>query len=599
MAEQHFEEEEFSGKWSGRTVLRILGLTKSRWPMLACFLFFIAVTSATESVFTYLIKQAVDGGIVTGNLHVFARYMYIYAGMTVILSVAVFVFIYCAGYLGELIAYDLRKKMFTHLQKLTFSYFDKTPLGWLMSRVTSDSNRIAELATFMLLDLVWAITNIVAGMVFMFIINWRMALWVIGILPILIIIALKFKKYIITEYRKVRSINSKITGSYNENITGVRVVKALVREEENLKSFGNLSQDMFRNSFRAAWLSALFLPIVQIISAVAISVIIYNGGIQARLGSMTVGGIQAFIGYITLMLWPVQDLARVYSEMQRSIASAERVFSLLDTKPDIIDSPDACELKSLNGSIIFDNVTFYYEKDNPVLRNFSLQVQPGETIALVGPTGGGKTTIVNLMCRFYEPKEGRILLQDTDYRNFTLSSIQSKLGVVLQTPHLFSGSVMENIRYGRLEASDEEVIEAAKAAHAHEFISSTKEGYGEDVGEGGSLLSVGQKQLISLARAVLARPDIIIMDEATSSIDTVTEGLIQKGIDSLLRSSTSFVVAHRLSTIRNANRILVIEKGRIAESGSHEELITLKKHYYNLYTRQFRNEHAGAVKALS
>lgn len=599
MAEQQFAEEQFEGEWNGRTVLRIIGLARSRWKLLAGFLSTIALVSVGESVYTFLIKKAIDEGIAASDISVFGSYMLTYGGLVVIIAACVFAFIYCAGYLGEAITYDLRKRMFAHLQRLSFSYFDRTPIGWLMSRVTSDSSRIAELATWMLLDIAWAVTNITAGMIFMLIINWRLALCVIAIIPVLVIVAAKFKKYIITEFRSVRSINSKITGSYNENITGVRVVKALVREEENLKSFDGLTGDMFRASYRAAWLSSLFLPVVQIISAVGVSAIIWYGGYQALNGSMTIGGIQAFVGYITFMLWPVQDLARVYSEMQRSIASAERVFSLLDTQPEIVDKPEAREVETLNGGIRFENVTFGYGEDKPVLENFSLSVAPGETIALVGPTGGGKTTLVNLVCRFYEPTMGRILINGTDYREFTQGSIQSKLGVVLQTPHLFSGTISDNIRYGKLGASDNEVKAAARAACAHDFISKLPKGYDEEVGEGGSLLSVGQKQLISLARAILAKPDVIIMDEATSSIDTLTERLIQKGIEALLSGSTGFVVAHRLSTIQTADRILVIEDGRIVESGTHAELIAVKGHYHSLYTRQFRREHSRDVSALS
>jgi ATP-binding cassette subfamily B protein len=305
---------------------------------------------------------------------------------------------------------------------------------------------------------------------------------------------------------------------------------------------------------------------------------------------MTVGGIQAFVSYITLMMWPIQDLARVYAEMQHAIASAERVFALVDSEPDIVDRPGAVDPGSIQGDVEFDRVDFYYEEGKPVLQDFRLKVRRGETIALVGPTGGGKSTIVSLLCRFYEPKRGTIRIGGRDYTSLSLHALQSRLGIVLQTPHLFSGTVRQNIRYGRLQATDQEVEAAARLAGADEFIARLDKGYEAEVGEGGNMLSVGQKQLISLARAVLAQPEIFIMDEATSSVDTLTEAMIQKGMETLMSGRTSFVIAHRLSTIKRASRILVVEDGRIVESGTHAELLRLRGRYYNLYTRQFRRQ---------
>jgi ATP-binding cassette subfamily B protein len=303
---------------------------------------------------------------------------------------------------------------------------------------------------------------------------------------------------------------------------------------------------------------------------------------------MTVGGIMAFVSYVTFMLWPVQELARVYAEMQNAIASAERVFSLIDAEPEVTDQPGAVDPGTIRGDIEFRGVSFWYEADKPVLTNFDLEIKRGETIALVGPTGGGKSTIVNLICRFYEPKQGEIRIGGRDYQELTLHAIQSRLGIVLQTPHLFSGTIRENIRYGRLDASDEEIEDAARLAGAHDFVRTLEKGYDEEVGEGGGLLSVGQKQLVSLARAVLAQPEIFIMDEATSSVDTLTEDLIQRGMEALMEDRTSFVIAHRLSTIKRADRILVIEDGQIAEMGNHAELLQAGGHYYRLYTQQFR-----------
>ncbi len=588
--EFEFEEEEFTTQFNGRTLLRILGLTKPHWPWVVGFLLAIAAVSTLDSYFTFLSKRMIDEGILAGDREVLTRIVLTYGSLIVVQAAGALGFIYLAGVLGERIRYDLRKRLFEHLQDLSFSYFDRTPVGWIMSRVTSDTDRIAELVTWGLLDITWGTMNIATALYFMLVINWKLALLVLIVIPVIMVVAAQFKKKILVEYRRVRKINSKITAAYNENINGVRVVKALCREEENLREFGELSGEMYRASYRAAWLSALFLPVVQLVSAVAVGSIVWYGGLQAQVGGMTVGGIQAFVSYVTFMLWPIQEVARVYAEMQHAIASAERVFSLIDAVPDVTDRPEAIDPGTVRGDIEFDDVHFWYEKDNPVLTGFDLKVRRGETIALVGPTGGGKTTIVNLVCRFYEPKRGTICIGGRDYRELSLHAIQSRIGVVLQTPHLFSGTIRENIRYGKLDATDAEIEDAARLAGAHAFIRTLEKGYDEEVGEGGDLLSVGQKQLVSLARAILARPEIFIMDEATSSVDTLTEDLIQRGMEALMQDCTSFIIAHRLSTIKRADRIVVIEDGRIAEMGSHAELLRKRGHYYRLYTRQFRQK---------
>jgi ATP-binding cassette, subfamily B, bacterial len=585
-----FEEEDFSTQFNGRTVLRILAQARPHWYLMAGFLFFISAVSLNETYMTYLGKRIIDEGILANDQTALISILLLYAGLYIIQAIVVLGFIYTAGMLGEKIQYDLRRTMFERLQQLSFGYFDKTPVGWIMSRVTSDSVRIAELVSWGFMDITWGITRIITAFAFMAVINWRLALIVLLVIPLLIVVAVRFKKLILLEYRQVRKMNSKITGAYNEGITGVRVAKALVREDENLREFSQLTGSMYKAGFRAAWLSALFLPVVQIISAVAIGTIAWYGGWQISLGQMTIGGIQAFVTYITFMLWPIQELARVYAEMQQSIASAERVFSLIDAEPEVKDRPGALDPGSIAGDIVFEDVDFYYEEDKPVLERFNLHVKQGQTVALVGPTGAGKSTLVNLVARFYEPRRGRILINGRDYTQLQLRAIQSRLGIVLQTPHLFSGTIRENIRYGRLNATDDEIEEAARLAGAHDFILTLSHGYDEEVGEGGNLLSVGQKQLVSLARAILAEPEIFIMDEATSSVDTLTEALIQRGMETLMKRCTSFVIAHRLSTIRRADVILVIEKGGVSEMGTHSELIRARGHYYQLYTRQFRQE---------
>ncbi len=592
MSSYSFEEEDFQTSFNGGTLLRIIKQLKPHWRWVAAFVFSVGVVSFLNAYFTYLGKEIVDNGITQGDKSAVLNIILIYGGLLVVQSFFVFGFIYLTGALGHRVQYDMRKLMFDHLQELSLSYYNKTPVGWIMSRLTSDTDRIADLVTWGTLDITWAIINIFTSLVFMLSINWQVGMVVFAIVPVLVVIASWFQKRIMVQYRIARRANSRITGNYNENITGVRVVKALEREQRNLEEFGTLTDDMYSSSYRAAWLSALFLPAVQIVSALALGGIVYYGGLQFEVGTMTIGAIQAFVTYVTFMLWPVQDLARVFASMQYAIASAERTFSLIDAKPEVVDNPESYDPGSISGDIAFEDVLFYYddEVDKPVLSHFNLHVRRGETIALVGPTGAGKSTVVNLICRFFEPRGGRIMIGGHDYTEYTQHAIQSRIGIVLQTPHLFSGSIRDNIRYGKLDATDEEIEAAAKLAGAHDFIVTLEKGYDEQVGEGGNLLSVGQKQLISLARAVLAKPELFIMDEATSSVDTLTEALIQKGMETLMEGRTSFIIAHRLSTIRAADRILVIENGGISEQGSHADLIRARGHYYRLYTQQFRKQ---------
>ncbi len=590
MPEIELEEEEYTSQITFPVFKRILGLLTPHWRWLIGFLLAVALTSLLDSLFTYINKNMIDLGIMQRDTQALYRLAIRYGVLQALQAGFVFAFIYLAGVLGERVQYDLRKASFEHLQDLSLSYYAKNAVGRLMTRVTSDSARVADLMTWGLLDVVWALMNILTATFFMLIINWKLALIVFAMMPLLVYVAIQFRKKILLEFREARRMNSKITGAYNETITGVRVIKALNREEENLEEFKELTHGMFRASYRAAWLSALFLPTVQIVAAIVLAIIVWYGGLQSLSGALTVGGIHAFVSYVTFMLWPVQDLARVFSELQRAIASAERIFTLLDTEPEVKDLPNAFPAESLRGVVEFDHVDFYYEERNPVIQDLCLRVQPGEMVALVGATGGGKSTIVNLLCRFYEPRRGVIRIDGRDYREYTLESIYQRIGIVLQTPHLFSGTIRENIRYGRQAANEAEIEEAARLVGAHDFIVSLEKGYDTEVGEGGALLSTGQKQLLSLARAILGQPEIFIMDEATSSVDTLTEALIQRGMETLLKGRTSFVIAHRLSTIRRADRILIIEQGRITESGTHDELLRLRGHYYRLYTQQFRHE---------
>src|SRR5260221_2683532 len=494
------EEEEYTSQLTGAVFKRIVQLLKPHWKWVLGFLITIALTSSTDAYFTYLNKNIIDTGINMKDTAALMRIAKLYGSIIVFQAGTVFTFIYLAGIMGERVQYDLRKLLFNHLQDLSLSYYAQNAVGRLIARVTSDTGRVSDLLSWCVVDSTWAVMNIITSVTFMVIINWKLGLIVFTIIPVMVYIAVQFRKRILVEYRVSRRTNSKITGAFNENFQGVRVVKALLREDENTKEFQELTSKMYKASYRAAWLSALFLPTVQIIAALALGFIVGYGGTQIRLGIMAIGGIQAFVSYLRFMMGPIQDLARVYSEMQHSIASAERIFKLIDTPAEVHDRPDAIAAQTLMGEIEFDHVNFYYEDRKPVLQDFSLKVKPGEMIALVGPTGGGKSTIVNLLCRFYEPREGTIRINGLDYMDYKLESIHSRIGIVLQTPHLFSGSVRDNIRYGRLDATEEEVLEAAKIAGAHDFIVTLEKGYDQGVGEGGNLLSVGQKQLKRLQR---------------------------------------------------------------------------------------------------
>lgn len=589
-AAEPFEEEEFSAAFSGPALWRLLRLVFNYRRYVFGYLAGVIGLVLMEGTHIYLGKRILDEGVMAGDFGRVQHLMLWWALVSLALALFVALFIFCAGSLGHAINYDLRKTMFGRLQELSLSYYDRTPVGWIMARTTSDSRRVSELVSFGFLDFFWGAMSVLAFLGFMLALNWRLALVMLLIAPAMAGAALAFQKHILGHWRAVRRLNARLTGAYAEGIQGVRVTKSLAREDANLAEFSGLATRMYSSSYKAAWLSALFLPVVQVIAAAAVSVILQVGGLQFQQGHMTVGSIQAFIQYIFWMLFPIQEMARVYAQIQQAVASGERIFSLLDAIPEIRNRPGAAPRASLRGPVEFQAVNFAYEPGPPVLRDFTLRVAAGETVALVGPTGAGKSTVVNLLCRFYEPQSGSIRIQGQDIQALTLQALHSRIGMVLQAPYLFAGTVRENLRYGRLEATDAEVYAAAALAGADAFIQAFENGYDTDVGEGGARLSVGQKQLISLARALLAQPDIFIMDEATSSVDALTEAQIQTGMQALLETTTSFVIAHRLSTIRNADRILVIQDGGIAEMGRHEELIQRQGYYYDLYRKQFRAE---------
>ena len=534
-------------------------------------------------------------------------FIVVYLALLIIQVIAIYEFLIYGGRVETGVCHELREKGFRKLQELPFSYYDRMPVGYLMTRLTSDAMRLAEAIGWSLVDLIWGTVVLVLGAVTMFTIDWRLTLVVLLVNPPLALVSWYFQQRILKAHRAVRKVNSRITGAFNEGIMGAKTTKTLVREDENAREFRELTGEMRNTAVKAASLSALYLPIVVSLGSIATAYALWQTGNMALTGAMTLGTVQLFVNYTVQFFQPVRDIAATFSEMQSAQAAAERVVSLLDTEPDIRDTPEVIERfgdsfhprrenwPEIKGEIEFKHVDFAYKDGERVLTDFNLHVRAGETIALVGPTGAGKSTVVNLLCRFYEPTAGQVLIDGVDYRERSQLWLQSNLGYVLQEPHLFSGTIMENIRYSRLEATDEEVKEAARLVNAEAFILKMEKGYQTEVGEGGSRLSTGEKQLISFARALLANPALFVLDEATSSVDTQTEQIIQRAIDQVLSGRTSFIIAHRLSTVRNADRILVIDNGRIKEAGTHQELLKAKGDYYRLYTNQFREEQTESL----
>ena len=531
-----------------------------------------------------VIDSAVSGA---GRIGLYGAF---YAGLILLLAFMVWLFIVMAGVTATGVAYDLRRLAFGRLQQLSFSFYDHRPVGWLMARVTTDCDRISSVLPWTLLDAVWGsflLSGITAMMLWM---NWKLALIILSIVPPLSIATAIYQRRLIHTQRLARKTNSKITAGFNEGIAGVRTTKAFVREEENLREFQTLTSEMFDYSLRNSLQAAVYLPIVMSLGAAGVGLALWRGGLLAFTGNLALGDLFVFMQYAGLFHIPIQEMAQRFTGLQAAQASAERLQSLLDTEPEIRDGRVSDDPRERIREIVFDNVSFEYKQGGPVLTDVNIRIGRGESVALVGETGSGKSTIVKLLCRFYEPTQGRILIDGVDYRNLRLHWLQSSLGMVLQEPHLFSGTIRENIRYGRLDATDDEVESVARQVGAAAFIDSLPARYDTDVGESGNRLSTGQKQLITLARALLADPQILVLDEATSSVDTETERGIQKGIDVVLKGRISVIIAHRLSTIRAADRILVIDHGRILEEGKHAELLAKRGPYAHLYEEQFRSQ---------
>ena len=555
--------------------------------------------AGVDAALPYLTGRMLDAAVAGQPLASLWPMGLAYLGALAVLAVAIWALIVYAGQLATGVAHDLRQKGFARLQALQFSFYDTRPIGWLIARMTSDVGKVSNLLPWFLLDLVWGSCVLLTTTIVMFVLDASLAWVVLSIAPPMVAVSLLFQRWLLASSRQVRRTNARITAAFSESIAGVRTTKALSREDGNLAEFSVETGDMFRYSMRHALQSAAYLPLIVGLSSVGMGLALWQGGVDVG-EDLTIGKLVTFMQYATLFAQPIQDLARRFTDLQATQAAVERVQGLLETQPEIADSPEVLARVEahVDGSsedlafdgfpdaidhLSFDEVEFAYKPGEPVLRGVSFEVAAGQTVALVGPTGGGKSTIVSLVSRFYEVTGGAIRIDGTDVRERSLHWLQSNLGVVLQTPHLFSGSVADNIRYGKLDATDDELRAAAERVHAHAFIEALPEGYATEVGEGGSRLSTGQRQLVSLARAVLADPKIFIMDEATSSVDTETEAAIQRGIEAVLEGRIAFVIAHRLSTIVGADQILVVKGGQIVERGDHESLLARGGQYAHLH----------------
>ena len=566
------------------------------------------LASGMDVVIPLFQQYAIDHFIADGAMNGLGGFLALYVLVMLVQTASNYISAYGACKAELYIGRDLKRQAFDHLQTLSFSYFNQNSVGYVHARVMSDTDRIASTLAWGLMEGVWYIAYLLFAIVMMFVLNWKLALGVMVIVPVLAVSGVYFQKKLVVYHRQVRERNSQITGAFNEGITGAKTTKTLVIEDRMETEFDNLTGEMKRVSVREMRTRSLFMSTTALAASVALAIVLWRGGIITREGVILVGTLSVFMNYAQGMMEPIQWLVQVLSALTNVQVNVERFTKLMETESDVRDTPEVVEKygdsfhpkkenwEPLYGDIEFRDVTFRYpDGQENILEHFNLKVPQGTNVAIVGETGAGKSTLVNLVCRFFEPTEGQVLIDGRDARERSQLWLHSNIGYVLQTPHLFSGSVLENLRYGNEHATMEQIEAAVRAVSADEIIARLPEGYESDVGEGGNSLSTGEKQLLSFARALLADPRIFVLDEATSSVDTVTERLIQNAIEKVMAGRTSFIIAHRLSTIRRADVILVVHGGRIVESGSHRELMAAKGAYWQLYTRQYREEQTRSI----
>lgn len=604
----YYEEEDYKKPFSIKVWKNVIPFVKLYKKAFAMAMSFLILVSLIDILYPFFQRYAINNFILPKTTEGIGKFALVNGSVLLLQALAVIIFIRNAMTVELNVSKSIRKSLFVHLQKLSFTYYNKTPVGYMMARVMSDTGRIGQMVSWGLIDLLWAVIYVIGVFIAMLFLNVKLALLVMTIIPFISVITMYFQKKILSVNRKIRKINSTMTGAFNEGITGARTSKTLVIEDNNLKDFSQVTDKFYSFTMRATVLNAVFIPIILCFSATSLTMVLTYGGYIVMKDPSELGTLSVFITYAVSIFEPIQQIARVFADFVSTQANIERVTGLLETEPDITDTPEIIEKygdnfnpkkenwEPLVGDIEFKNVTFKYpDGDEYILTDFNLKIPAGTTVAIVGETGAGKSTLVNLACRFFEPTAGTILIDGRDYRERSQLWLHNNIGYVLQSPHLFSGTVRENIRYGKFDATDEEIEAAIKIVAADSVINSLENGLDTNIGEGGDRLSTGEKQLISFARAVISDPRIFVLDEATSSIDTQTEQMIQEAIMHILNNRTSFLIAHRLSTIKKADIILVVKNGKIIERGNHRELLKQKGYYYSLYKKQFEEETGAAV----
>jgi ABC-type multidrug transport system fused ATPase/permease subunit len=546
------------------------------------------IVSAAGLVGPLLIQRAIDVELPSGDAAGLLITTLLFVGTYLVNWIGTYWQTYFMSWAGQKIVFNVRQALFEHLQTLNFDYFDHIEVGRLMSRVTNDVNALSDLVSSGIINVINDAFMLIGIMAVMLSMNFRLALLAFATLPFLVVVAARFGRQMQRAYYKVRGRIAAVAANLQESISGIRVVQSFSREDTNAGYFNRTNQANMQANMEAARLDSLFMPVVDIIAAAGVCTVLWYGGTLVHAGILKAGAVYAFISYVNRFFMPVRDLSDVYTVWQSATVSARRITDIIDTPPKVQDAPGAIDLPEIKGEVKFDHVTFGYDPKLPILRNLNFAVQPGQTVALVGETGAGKSSTINLLARFYDPQEGAILIDGHDLRSVTQKSLHKQVGIVLQDTFIFAGTIRDNIRYGRPDATDEEVEQAARTVNAHDFIMRLPEGYDTEVHERGSRLSIGQRQLIAFARALLTDPRILILDEATANIDAYTELLIQRAMAKLLAGRTAVVIAHRLSTIRNADRIYVFDRGKIVEEGNHQSLLARPDGVYrNLYDMQF------------